>query len=364
MKSVYIHIPFCTNICAYCDFCKMLYFPDLADKYLVALNKEIGTKYKNEKLKTLYIGGGTPSCLSLKQLEELFKIVGNLNLSKDSEITIEFNIEDITEEKLLLIKKYNVNRISIGIQTLNSKFFDLVNRFNDKKEIKNKIELCKKYFKNINIDLMYGFNTQTLKDLELDLEFFLGLQIPHISLYSLILERNTKLFINNYVPIKEDIEASMYDYIIKKLTKNGYGHYEISNFSLPGFESAHNKVYWENNQYYGFGLGASSYIGNQRTTNTRSITKYLNQDYDYYKEPLTKDEIMDYQIILNLRLTSGINKTKFHHKFGKSVVECYNYNSLINDGYIEENNQSIWIKEKYLYISNNIILKFIDSKNN
>lgn len=363
MKSVYIHIPFCRNICAYCDFCKMLYLPALVDKYLVALNEEITTKYKNEKIKTLYIGGGTPSCLSLEQLEKLFKIVEKLNLSKESEITIEFNIEDITEEKLLLIKKYNVNRISIGIQTLNSKFFDLLGRTNNKKEIKNKIKLCKKYFKNINIDLMYGFNTQTINDLEEDLDFFLQLQIPHISIYSLILEKNTKLFINKYAPIEEDLEATMYMHIIKTLTKNGYNHYEISNFSLPGFESVHNKVYWENNQYYGFGLGASSYIDYKRMTNTRSITKYLKQDYNYYEETLTTNEIMDYQIILNLRLIDGINKTNFYNKFGKSVLECYNYSSLIDDGFIEENEQSIWIKEKYLYISNNIILKFIDSKN-
>ena len=171
IKSVYIHIPFCKSICSYCNFCKMYYNEKLVDKYLVELDHEIRSKYKGEKLKTIYIGGGTPSTLNNEQLDRLIKIIQLFNLEDEYEITIEANISDINESFLKKCKKANINRISIGIETINKKFFELLNRYNEKKEVINKINLCKKYFNNINIDLMYGFYNQTIEDLKLDLDY-------------------------------------------------------------------------------------------------------------------------------------------------------------------------------------------------
>ena len=360
MKNLYIHIPFCNKICSYCDFCKILYFNELVDKYLASLQKEIQEKYNGEELETIYIGGGTPSSLSVLQLEKLFSITNKLNINDSYEFTIEFNIEDITQEKLLVIKNNKVNRISVGIQTINQKFYDLLGRNNKKEEVINKINLCKQYFENINIDLMYGFNNQTIEDLDKDIEFFLNLDIPHISTYSLILEEHTKLFIDNYKNIDEDIESNMYYHIIKRLKDNGFNHYEISNFSKEGYKSEHNLCYWNNENYYGFGLGASGYIDNLRYTNTRSLNNYLKGNYIIESETLTQKDKMQYEMICGLRKISGISKKQFYEKYNCDVKEVFDIEKLIKNKDLIETEDRIFIPEEKLYISNQILVKFLD----
>ena len=353
-------MPFCNKICSYCDFCKILYSSELVDKYLDSLQKEIEQKYNGEKLETIYIGGGTPSSLSVLQLEKLFSITNKLNICDYCEFTIEFNIEDITLEKLLLIKNNKVNRISIGIQTINQKFYDLIGRNNEEEIVINKINLCKQYFQNINIDLMYGFNTQTIDDLDKDIDFFLNLDVPHISTYSLILEEHTKLFIDNYKNIDEDIESNMYYHIIKRLKDNGFNHYEISNFSKEGYKSEHNLCYWNNENYYGFGLGASGYIDNLRYTNTRSLNNYLKGNYIIESETLTKEDKMQYEMICGLRKISGISKKRFYKKYNCDVKEVFDIEKLIKNKDLIEKEDRIFIPEEKLYVSNQILIKFLD----
>ena len=256
IKSCYIHIPFCKNICSYCDFCKMYYNKDFIDKYLLSLEKEINLYYKNDLLNTLYIGGGTPSCLDEISLKKLFKIISIFKLNKTYEFTFECNIEDINEKLLIFLKENKVNRISIGLQSFNKKYIEFMNRkYLNKKEITDKINLVKKYFNNINIDLIYGINNETLKELQEEVDSFINLDVNHISLYSLILEDNTILKTKKYKEIDDDLNRKMYDYIRKTLKKNNYIHYEISNFSKKGYMSKHNLCYWNNDNYYGFGLG-------------------------------------------------------------------------------------------------------------
>ena len=194
INAVYVHIPFCNNICSYCDFCKMYYNFELVDRYLEALDKEIKEKYQSNNIRTLYIGGGTPSSLTLEQIDKLFLILKQIKVNSDAEITFEVNVNDITEELLQKLKDNKVNRISIGIETINDKFLKLLNRNHTKQDVISKIDLSKKYFNNINVDFMYAFPNQTLDDLILDLEFFKTLDVNHISIYSLILEKNTKLY--------------------------------------------------------------------------------------------------------------------------------------------------------------------------
>jgi oxygen-independent coproporphyrinogen-3 oxidase len=179
IKSAYIHIPFCKKICSYCDFCKFVYNEEWVDKYLDSLENEIRTDYKNEKMNTIYIGGGTPSSLSLDKFEKMLEIVSILDKNENYEYTIEFNIEDINEEKLELCKKYGVNRISIGVESFNIKNLEFLGRRTDI-NIKKKISLVKKYFNNINIDLIYALPDQSIKDLEEDIDKFIELDIPHI----------------------------------------------------------------------------------------------------------------------------------------------------------------------------------------
>ena len=315
-KSVYIHIPFCDTICSYCDFCKFLKNDEWVNKYFKTLKKEIGNKYRGEILDTIYIGGGTPSCLNLEQLTKLFNIIKIFNKSDIIEFTFECNIENITEEKLKLLYKNGVNRLSIGIQTFNENYLNFLNRNHTKEDIIKKINLAKEIgFKNINIDLIYGIPNQTLEELNNDLDEFLKLDINHISTYSLIIEPNTKIFIEEIKNIDDNLDYEMYKLICDKLKDNRYNHYEISNFSKDGYESKHNLTYWNNNEYYGFGLGASGYIDNIRYDNTRSSNKYFNGEYvkEYHK--LDINETIENEFILGLRKISGINKEIFKNKY-------------------------------------------------
>lgn len=353
IKSIYIHIPFCKKICSYCDFCKIYYNPKIVDKYLKELKKEVLSQYKNEPIKTLYIGGGTPSSLNNKELNKLFSITNIIKLTKNYEFTFECNIEDINEELLITLKNNKINRISIGIQSFNKDILNTLGRTYNF-SITNKINLVKKYFNNINIDLIYGVNNETIDILDNDLNNFLKLNINHISIYSLILEENTILKINNYQEIDDSLNNDMYYYIIKKLKQNGYNQYEISNFSKKGYESKHNLTYWNNDYYYGFGLSASGYINNIRYTNTKSMTNYLKGNYIYQKEIINDKINMENEMILGLRKIKGVSKKKFYNKYKKNINEVFNISKL------KQNKYYYYIPKKHLFISNYILEDFID----
>ena len=353
MISVYIHIPFCESICTYCDFPKMYKNKQWVNNYLDALEREINKYYKGEKVKTLYFGGGTPSSLSIKELSRLFAITSVFNIDENAEITFECNAEDLTHEKLLFLKD-KVNRLSIGIQTFNNKFLKVLGR--NKINIDN-IILAKKYFKNINIDLMYGFDKETLEDLKKDVNVFLELDIPHLSAYSLILEKNTILYINNY---KINDDPALDKYLDQTLKEKGYNHYEISNYAKEGFESKHNLTYWNNDNYYGFGLGASGYLGNVRYDNTRSLNKYIDGFYRFTEKQLDENEIFQNAFILGFRKTKGLNKKEFKDKYDKNIKDFAVIKSLLDKKMLVEDDKNIFINPKYIYLSNEILVKFLE----
>ena len=360
LSSVYIHVPFCTKICSYCDFCKVLYDEKWLRKYLTSLEKEISLRYKSNKIKTIYIGGGTPSCFDNAFFEQLLKIVATFNKGKDIEYTIEFNPEDINENKIKLLKKYGVNRISIGIQTFNKTLLAILNRNSDYEDIKKKIKLLKdNNINNISIDLMYAISNQCLSDLKDDLEKIISLDIRHISTYSLILEKGTVLYNKKMPLISEETDAKMYNTIVNFLKLHGFCHYEISNFAKKGYESKHNLTYWNNNEYYGFGPGASGYINNVRYTNTRNLNKYFNGNYSFDKEILTKKDVMNYEIILGLRKIKGINVKDFYAKYKVNIFDEYNIEPLIKDKSLIFEKDNIYINPDKLYIMNEILIKLI-----
>lgn len=358
-SSAYIHIPFCKSICSYCDFCKILY--DIADrnKYLEALEKEIKENYKNEILNTLYIGGGSPSSLSLAELKKLFEIISIFKLSKTIEFTFEANVLDINEEMLKVLKNNKVNRLSIGIETINEKFMTFLNRFNKKEVVTEKINLVKKYFSNFNLDLMYAFPNEKEEDLKNDLDFVISLNPSHISIYSLIIEPHTKIYNDKIEPLDDELEKNMYFNIIDYLSKYGYSHYEISNFSKKGFESRHNLTYWNNFEYYGFGLGASGFVNNIRYTNTRNINKYLNGEFIQEKEEMTKEINMENELILGLRKMSGVEKKTFYDKYNFNIQDVFDIISLVDKKLIIDNGKRIYIPKDKLYVSNFILVNFI-----
>ena len=356
-RSAYIHIPFCNTICSYCDFCKFLKNTEWVDKYLIELNKEISSTYKGEVLDTLYIGGGTPTSLDINELNRLFDTLKLFKLNNTYEFTFECNIESITEEKLKLLKENRVNRISIGVETFNDKHLNFLNRHHTKESTLKTIDLVKKYFDNINIDLMYAIPGETLKELESDIDILLSLNIPHISTYSLIIEENTKLYIDKTEYIDDELDSDMYTLIIDKL--KDFNHYEVSNFSKPGFESKHNLTYWNNDNYYGFGCGSSGYIDNIRYDNTRSLTKYLKGEYIYTSNKLSKEETIQNEFILGLRKMKGINKNTFKSKYNIDIKSIDTVNKLLSENKIIEDRDNIFINPKYIYTSNYILEEFI-----
>lgn len=359
--SIYIHIPFCDNICSYCDFCKVFYNSKLVDSYLNALRNEIDFYYNGEVINTVYIGGGTPSCLSLEQLKVLFSIIGIFNLSDCCEFTFECNIESIDYDKLKFLYDNGVNRLSIGVQTFNEKFLKLLNRGHTCEEVVSKISLAKEIgFNNINIDLIYAIPGESLDDLNYDIDMFLSLGINHISTYSLILEEHTKLYVDGVSNISEDLDRNMYELICTRLSSNGFNHYEISNFSKEGFESKHNLVYWNNLNYYGFGCGASGYIGNVRYDNTRSLNKYISGNYRLSEDVLDRNVIIENEFILGLRKINGINICDFNRKYGNIFNDVVN--KLIKEGKLINDGVNVFINSDYIYVSNSILVDFIGEK--
>lgn len=361
MKSCYIHIPFCDKICSYCDFCKMFSNEKMIDNYLNALENEINSKYLGEELKTIYIGGGTPTCLSLEQLRRLFKILSILKRSSDCSITIEGNFENTDYEKLVLFSEFGINRISFGVESIDENNLKFLGRSIDKDQVSYIINNCKKLgIVDINLDLMYALPGEDIDTLNKDLDYIFSLDVTHISTYSLIIEEHTMLSVKGIENISEDLDYEMYENICNKMKDNNYKHYEISNFCKEGYESKHNIVYWKNEEYYGFGLGASGYINNIRYNNTRSINNYIEGKYILDYEELDNNLKIEYEIMLNLRLSSGINKNNFYNKYGVYINEIYNYRDLVLNNLLIETDENIFIPEDKWYISNEIIIKFLE----
>lgn len=359
-SSVYVHIPFCLDICSYCDFCKVYYDSKYMKNYLDALEIEIKQRYHYEKIKTLYIGGGTPSSLSLEELKRLFEVISIFELEKEYEFTFEINIESINEEKLRFLFSKGVNRLSFGVQTMDSKYLSVLNRHHTDKEVEEKIHLSKKIgFSNINVDFMYGFYNQTVKDVIMDLTKIFNLGVEHVSCYSLIIEEHTKLYIENYQKADEDTEYLMYNKINELMKQYGFSHYEFSNYAKKNYESKHNLVYWNNEEYYGFGLGAVSYLDKKRITNTRNLIKYLKRDFSSWIENVSLEEQMENEMILGLRKIKGVSLQNFKEKYHQSILETFDLKDLLSENKLVIKNGYLSIGEDYLYVSNEILVRFI-----
>lgn len=354
--AVYIHLPFCTNICSYCDFTKILYQEKYIADYIDALSKEISHNYKGELIKTIYIGGGTPSCLSIKHLQKLFMVIKMFNCAKEVELTMELNPNDLSEQLLLFLYKNKVNRLSIGVQTFNLKHLKVLNRTCDLEQLKKQIKIARKIgFNNISVDLIYALVGQTHQELKEDLEEILKLDIEHISTYSLMIEPRTMLYIKGFQPLDEDLDYEMYQMINDVLTKNGYLHYEISNYCQPNYESKHNLVYWNNLPYYGFGMGASGYIDNIRYTNTSNINKYINFQ-SREEEVVSLEEKLQNEFMLGFRKIKGINKQVFYEKYGFNLEEMLKIKQLIKEGKLISSCEYIYVNSQYIYILNSILV--------
>ncbi len=363
MRGLYIHIPFCKKICSYCDFPKMVSSENRIDNYFKRLLEEIDhyNNYLND-IDTVFIGGGTPNSVSINNLILLFDKIKPI-LNKSIENTIELNPELITEELLIILKKYNFNRLSIGVQTINNNLLKIINRSHTKELILNKLELIKKYnFNNINLDFIFGIPNENMNDLDNDLNFILSLNIPHISFYNLILEEKTILYHkvekNEIKMPLDDNDADMYYHIVDILEKNGYKHYETSNFAKDGYQSKHNLKYWDCKEYVGVGLGASGYLNNVRYDNHKLYKDYLNE---FIEDKITlsiQDKKSEY-FILGLRKCDGVSINKYKELFNSDPFIDFNLNKLIDEDICELNNDYFKIKKDKLFISNEALIEFI-----
>lgn len=360
IKSVYIHIPFCNSICSYCDFCKVMYNKDWVKPYLKRLEEEIDNSYMGEEIDTLYIGGGTPSSLDIDELKELFTILQKFNKSKDIELTFECNLNDLEKEKFKFLYTQGVNRLSIGIESFDEEKLEFMKRESNFKLAKKKIEMLHQIgFHNINLDLIYAIPKETPKMLKKDLHKFLKLKPEHISTYSLIIEKNTLVGLNKVKPIEEARDFKLYEIICKTLKKKGFIHYEISNFAKKGFESKHNLTYWNNEEYYGFGVGASGFVEAIRYENTKSLTEYLKGNFISSKSLMSKVDNMENELILGFRKLEGINLNHFFDKFEENMQNIFPIKPLIKSKDLIYKNGYIYINPKKLYIMNEILIKLI-----
>ena len=369
-SSAYVHIPFCTQICYYCDFSKVFIKNQPVDAYLEHLIQETRS-YEIGKLRTLYIGGGTPTALSAQQLAYLLtELPKVMDLSEVEEFTIEANPGDLDTDKIAVLKDSQVNRVSLGVQTFDNKMLKKIGRSHQEQDIYDNIRYLKQAgFDNISIDLIYALPGQTMEQVKENVAKAIDLDIPHMSLYSLILENHT-VFMNRMrrgkLPLpKEELEAEMFEYIIEELEKAGFEHYEISNFSKPGFESRHNLVYWDNAEYYGLGAGASGYVDGIRYKNHGPIRHYLEAveagKARITEEHLTLEEKMEEELFLGLRKKTGVSKARFEEKFGVSFDQRYGpvVASLTEQGLLVPDDKQVRMTKRGLFLGDTVAEKFI-----
>lgn len=354
INHLYIHIPFCKYICSYCDFCKKYQKYYDKDHYLDLLDQELSLYPYLDQIKTIYIGGGTPSVLNGCQLEKLRTILEkHLDLNKVVEFSFEMNPDDIDHEYMKQLQILGVNRLSIGVQTMNDTILKILGREYTSSDVEHALGIANRYFDNISIDLMFNLPLQKLNDLT---QCFTLLKqyknIKHVSCYSLIVEPHTKLGNINYSYLPEDVESEWYTYLQKELANLGFEQYEISNWAISQeYESKHNLAYWYNQPYLAIGLSGSSYVDNYRFSNTCSYHEYeqlLNQHQvpvsEY--EVLTHHDIVSDYLMLALRTRYGVSE---------KWMEKLDYDQT----FFATINTRVVIKPEYYFISNELILKLL-----
>lgn len=371
--GIYIHIPFCIRKCLYCDFVSYVDKNDIQEKYINSLKKEIKywlDKNPDTKIETIYIGGGTPSCINEKYIKEILELI---NPKKDVSITIEVNPGTVTKNKLELYKKSGINRLSIGLQSTENELLKMLGRIHTYEVFLNTYNMARNVgFDNINVDLMLGIPKQTIKHLKNSLEKIVLLNPEHISVYSLILEQNTmleKLIQKGELELPdEETERNMYWYVKSFLELNNYIHYEISNFAKKGYEAKHNIDCWKQKSYKGFGVSACSYIENKRFGNISDIYKYIqnieNGDYEKnieLQEVQNKNGKMKEYMLLGLRMIKGISISEFKQKFNENPIMIYknSLNKLNNYGLIVIDGDIIRLSEKGLDLANLVWEEFV-----
>lgn len=374
--GIYIHIPFCKRKCAYCDFVSFSNKQNLVKEYVETLKKEINKCELDREeylVETIYFGGGTPSYIESKHIIDILEVIkSKFKVLKDAEITIEVNPGTVTEEKLNDYYKSGINRLSIGLQSVDDKLLKTIGRIHSFSDFLETYRIAKEAgFTNINVDLMIGLPTQNLSDVKIAIEKTVKLSPNHISVYSLIIEEGTPIEekINKkelFLP-SEVLERKMYWTVKEELEKNGYIHYEISNFAKPGYESKHNLACWNQEEYIGVGLAAHSYINNTRYSNTEDIEKYIENircdkgNYKTIHEMQSREDKMKEYMLLALRKIEGVRISEFKKMFVDNPIYLYReeLNKLVTQELIEIEDDNIKLTNKGIDLANLVWEEFV-----
>ena len=359
VTALYIHIPFCQQICDYCDFPKLQYFRNFAKQYLEVLQKELDSYHINNGIETIYVGGGTPTALEDDLFKTLLKMIKPYTKSV-KEYTFEANPESLSKKKLKLMKQYGVNRLSIGVESTDDKILKSINRQHTFLDVQNAVLNARKIgFDNINVDLIIGL-PHVLKDqFRKDLENVISLNVNHISCYSLTVQEHT-VFFNKKVPEpQEEFARELYDLAESMLKEQGFIHYEISNWSKEGKESLHNLTYWKDEHYYGLGLGAAGYIEDIRYKNTRNLEQYLLGNFVEEKEAITNDDDKLFYLMLNLRTRYGINFENYKARLKEDFVNGREeaISRLVSQGLLTRDEKGIYPTYNGMMVLDQLILE-------
>lgn len=375
MLSLYIHIPFCRAKCRYCGFYSTPYESGVADLYLDALNKEF-SRYKGKLQKTtastLYLGGGTPSILSLKQIDRLFSIIRSaITFAEHAEVTVEANPDSLTSDVLALLKEQGVNRLSVGVQSFSDAILDWLKRPHTARQAREALTLCRKQgFDNINIDLIYGIPGLQRKTWTDTLTNAIEHHPEHLAAYSLSLDEDSMLLREHEMGVvqlpEDDLVVQQYEEGIAALESSDYQHYEISNFCLPSRECLHNLNYWQRGEYLGLGPAAWTFLDGKRSMNVADLSTYLsriNADGNAieFEETPTPKEAFSESLALGLRLTSGVDLRQFSLHYGSLAVEPVidRIRHLRETGYYHLDGQRLRLTKRGRLLSNDAIARIL-----
>ena len=356
MSGIYVHIPFCKSRCKYCDFFSTTHL-EKQTQYTEAVLSEWSDRRKELMggIQTIYIGGGTPSTMSLELLQRIVAAIRCEAKGEILEVTMEANPGDITLEKAQAWREIGINRLSIGIQSFQDHLLQLIGRRHNAAEAIQAVKDAQAAgFDNISIDLMYALPDQTMAMWQEDISQALALGVQHISSYGLIYEEGTVLttLLEHGIieAVDEEVEMQMYDYLVEQLTAHGYKHYEVSNFALPGRESQHNSSYWNDTPYLGLGAGAHSYNKTQRQWNISELDSYIEQALAHNLQPeietLTDEQRHTEHVMLALRTSHGVDKTLVNQEAAKRYIQ----QGLLaeQDGYIMATTQGFHVLNRII----------------
>ena len=373
-NAVYIHIPFCKKICHYCAFNKYFYDGQPVDQYLSGLETEMAL-YQLDTTKpmdTIYVGGGTPSCLSMDELDQLMTSIRRyLPLNAQTEFSFEINPGELTLEKCYLLRDYGVNRISMGVQTFNDRLLRKIGRNHREQHIYQSIDWFRQAgFENLSIDLIFRLPGQTIEDFNDSLTKALSLELPHYSLYSLIIENQTvfqQLMREGKLPLpSEDVDADMFQLAIDRLADRGIQQYEVSNFAMVGYASRHNLKYWQYTDYYGFGAGAHGFLNGVRYYNHGPVHHYLKQTRQQLKPiidqtKLSKNEQMEEHLFLALRTVDGMNLNAFEQRYGERAEHLFHdfFQTQAQRGLLVQTAERVQLTTRGLFLADTVFRDLI-----